>query len=122
MVPMTDFTVAIKIRCINPFSLVSAVRANAIKAGWRKPLPVVERFNGGPATWRVNMMPVGDRSFYLYLHGDIRKASAIAVGDRVRVELDFDATYKNGPQHPMPKWFKKELGANRQAMENWIAL
>jgi hypothetical protein len=119
----TDFTAIIKIRGVNPFILVSASRANSIKPGWRKSLPVLVRINGKPkAPWRINMMPVGDGSFYLYLHGDVRKTSSTEVGDRVRVELDFDATYKNGPQHPMPKWFKQALAGNPQAMKNWTAL
>jgi bacteriocin resistance YdeI/OmpD-like protein/uncharacterized protein DUF1905 len=81
------------------------------------------RVNGKPAkAWRINMMPVGNGSFYLYLHGDIRKASGAAVGDRVRVEIDFDASYRNGPQHPMPRWFKRALAGNPQAMKNWMAL
>ena len=117
------FTAVIKIRGVNPFVLVSALRANAIKPGWRKPLPVLVRINGEPAdAWHINMMPVGDGSFYLYLHGDIRKASGTAVGDRVRVEIEFDASYRNGPQHPMPRWFKQALVANSQAMKNWTAL
>jgi hypothetical protein len=68
------------------------------------------------------MMPVGDGSFYLYLHGDIRKATGTAEGDRVRVEIEFDAGYKNGPQHRMPSWFKQALAGNPQAMKNWTAL
>jgi hypothetical protein len=68
------------------------------------------------------MMPVGDGNFYLYLHGNIRKASGTEVGDRVRVEVAFDATYKNGPQHPMPSWFKQALAGNPQAIKNWRAL
>ena len=81
------------------------------------------RINGKPAVpWRINMMPVGNGSFYLYLHGDIRKASGAAVGDRVRVEIAFDARYRNGPRHPMPRWFKQALAGNPQAMKNWIAL
>jgi hypothetical protein len=44
---------------------------------------------------RINMMPVGDGRFYLYPHGDVRKASGTAVGDRVRVEIAFDASYRN---------------------------
>src|SRR6266446_5554622 len=92
-----DFAAIIKIRGINPFVLVSASRANAIKPGWRKPLPVRVRINGKPEDpWHLNMMPVGNGDFYLYLHGDIRKASGTEVGDRVRVEVNFDATYKNG--------------------------
>jgi hypothetical protein len=81
------------------------------------------RINGKPEkAWRINMMPVGDGSFYLYLHGDIRKASGTAVGDRVRVEIEFDTDYKNGPQHRMPSWFKQALAGNPQAMTNWTAL
>jgi len=124
-VPMTtsSFTAVIKIRGVNPFILVSAVRANAIKPGWRKPLPVLMRINGKPAKpWRINMMPVGDGSFYLYLHGDVRKASGTVVDDRVRVEIDFDPSYRNGPQHPMPTWFRQVLAGNPQAMKNWKAL
>ena len=117
------FTAPIKMRGVNPFILVSALRAGAIKPGWHKPLPVMVRINGEPAeAWRINMMPAGDGSFYLYLHGDIRKASGTAVGDRVRVEIEFDASYQNGPQHPMPRWFKQALAANSQAMKNWAAL
>ena len=117
------FTAAIKVKGVNPFILVSAVRASAIKPGWRKPLPVLVRINGEPAeAWRINMMPAGDGSFYLYLHGDVRKAFGTAVGDRVRVEIEFDAGYKNGPQHRMPSWFKQALAGNPQAMKNWTAL
>jgi Bacteriocin-protection, YdeI or OmpD-Associated/Domain of unknown function (DUF1905) len=119
----TRFSSVIDIRGVNPFIQVSASRANSIKPGWRKPLPILLRINGKPAkAWRVNMMPVGNGSFYLYLHGDIRKASGAGVGDRVRVEIEFDATYKNGPQHPMPRWFKQALAGNAQAMKNWAAL
>jgi hypothetical protein len=118
-----SFTAVIKIRGVNPFILVSAMRANAIKPGWRKPLPVLVRINSMPErAWRINMMPVGDGTFYLYLHGDVRKASSADVGDRVRVEIEFDASYRNGPQHPMPAWFKQPLAANPQAMKNWKAL
>src|SRR5580692_10941301 len=119
----TRFSSVINIRGVNPFIIVSASQANAIKTGWRKALPILLRVNGKPAKpWRINMMPVGNGSFYLYLHGDIRKASGASVGDRVRVEIDFDASYKNGPQHPMPRWFKQALAGNPQAMKNWIAL
>jgi len=81
------------------------------------------RINGKPAEpWRINMMPVGDGSFYLYLHGDVRRASGTKVGDRVAVELRFDATYRNGPQHSVPMWFGAALQKNPRAMKNWEAL
>ena len=117
------FTAIIRIRGINPFILVSAARANTIKPGWRRPLPVLVRINDKPEkAWRINMMPVGDGSFYLYLHGDVRKESGTKVGDHVRVEIDFDEGYRNGPLHPMPAWFKEALAGNPQAMKNWTAL
>jgi hypothetical protein len=116
------FTATIKIRGINPFILINARRAKAIKPGWRKPLPVLARLNGKPArAWRINMMPVGNGSFYLYLHGEIRKASDADVGDRVQVEIEFDAAYRGGPQR-MPGWFKQALAANPAARKNWTAL
>jgi bacteriocin resistance YdeI/OmpD-like protein/uncharacterized protein DUF1905 len=81
------------------------------------------RINGKPAeSWRINMMPVGDGSFYLYLHGDVRRASGTKVGDRVRVEVAFDAEYRKGPPHPIPAWFKAALQRNPQALKNWEAL
>ena len=118
-----EFAATIRIRDSNPYILVSAVRAKTIKSGWHKPIPVLVRVNSRPdRPWRTNMMPVGNGGFYLYLHGDIRKASQASVGDRVRIEIDFDASYRNGPQHSMPIWFRRGLMANRQAKKNWLAL
>jgi hypothetical protein len=121
--PTVSFTAVIKIRGINPFVLVSASRAKTIKPGWRKPLPVLVRINGKPdRAWRINMMPVGSGSFYLYLRGDVRKASGTTVGDRVQVKIAFDASYRNGPQDRLPRWFKQALSENPQALTNWEAL
>ena len=108
----------------NPFVHVSAARAQAIKPEWRKPLPVLVRINGEPRKrpWRINMMPIGDGTFYLYLHGDVRRASKTKVGDKVRVEILFDAAYRNGPMHPMPAWFRLPLSKNAQAKLAWDAL
>jgi hypothetical protein len=119
----TAFTAVIEIRNGNPYILVSAVRANTIKPGWRRPIPILVRVNGNPdQPWRINMMPVGNGDFYLYLHGDIRRASQASVGDRVRVEIKFDAGYRNGPQHSIPIWFRRGLTASPQAKKNWQAL
>ena len=102
---------------------MSAKRAIALKKGWKKPMPVLVQINGKPdIPWKINMMPIGDGGFYLYLHGDVRKASNTKVGDIVNVEVRFDEKYKNGPQHPMPKWFKEPLSENTVAMKNWEAL
>jgi hypothetical protein len=113
----------IEIRGVNPFVGVSSSQANGVKPGWRKPLPVLVRINGDSATaWKTNMMPGGNGNFYLYLHGNMRKASGTKVGDRVRVEIEYDAAYRNGPQDPMPKWFRQALNGNAQAKKNWSAL
>lgn len=112
-----------EIRGINPFVLVSAARAQRIKAAWRKSLPVLVRVNGEPSAkpWRINMMPAGDGSFYLYLHGSVRRASNTKVGDRVRVEVAFDAAYRGGPA-PMPKEFRAALARDSVAARAWKAL
>lgn len=107
----------------NPYVLMSKERAEKLQKNWKKPMPVFVQINGEPKIpWRINMMPIGDGSFYLYLHGDVRKASNTKVGDIVNVDVKFDETYKNGPMHPMPKWFKEALEENPKAKENWKAL
>lgn len=117
------FRSAIQMNGINPYVLVSAARAARIRKGWRRPLPVCVRVNGKPKdAWRINMMPVGNGSFYLYLHGEIRKASGTKVGDSVTVEVEFDEDYKGGPAHPMPVWFRRALAGNRNATRTWEAL
>jgi hypothetical protein len=107
----------------NPYILVSAARVKKLKTGWKKPLPVLVQINGKPdKPWRINMMPIGDGSFYLYLHGDVRQASQTKVGDKVKVEVRFDEEYKNGPMHKMPSWFRIPLAKNTQAKKAWDAL
>ncbi len=104
----------------NPYVLISASRAQELKKDWRKPMPVLVQVNGKPdRPWRINMMPIGDGTFYLYLHGDVRKASNTKVGDRVEVAVSFDEVYKNGPMHPMPKWFWEPLKASPKALAAW---
>lgn len=118
-----NFSAIFKIRGMNPYVLVSARRAAQIKPGWRRPLPVLVRVNGHPKElWRINMMPVGDGSFYLYLHGDVRKVSYTKVGDRVDVEVSFDSAYRNGPMHPMSSWFRAALRDNSAAAKAWKEL
>ena len=117
------FDAAIKIRIGNPYILVSAVRAKKLKTGWKKPMPVLIRINGQPKkAWHINMMPVGNGSFYLYLHGDVRKASRTKVGDRVDVEVEYDSAYRNGPMHDMPEWFRIPLSKNKKAKKAWDEL
>ena len=118
------FTARMEIRGINPFVLVSAARAKRIKAGWRKPLPVLVRVNGEPAAkpWRINMMPVGNGDFYLYLAGVVRSASRAKVGDTVRVDVEFDGAYRGGPLTPMPRALKAALAGDAAAQRAWDAL
>ncbi len=122
MTPLT-FTAIMQIIDGNPYVLVSAERAQALKPDWRKPLPVLVQINGKPNDpWRINMMPIGDGSFYLYLHGDVRKASNTKVGDKVTVHISFDEEYRNGPMHAMPDWFQDSLQADPKALAAWEAL
>jgi hypothetical protein len=117
------FRAKIEINNINPYVLVNANRAAKIQKGWRRPLPVRFRVNGDSGQhWRINLMPIGDGSFYLYLHGGVRKASATKAGDVVDVEIEFDAEYKNGPIHAMPSWFSGALTQNAKAKRAWSEL
>ena len=97
------FRSRIEINGINPYVLVDAEKASRLKKSWRRPMPVRIQVNGKPDTpWRINLMPAGDGAFYLYLHGDVRKASGTDVGDVVSLRVEFDDAYKGGPAHPMP--------------------
>jgi hypothetical protein len=120
--PRVQFISVIEIRGINPYVRVSAEQAASLKKGWRKPLPVAVQINGKPTKpWRINMMPAGDGSFYLYLHETVRKASNTKPGDRVTVDLSFDRAYRSGPA-PLPRWFADALAAKPKAKRSWDAL
>jgi hypothetical protein len=113
----------ILIRDGNPYVLVSEDQAKSLHSDWKKPMPVIIQINGKPDDpWHINMMPAGDGTFYLYLHGDVRKASETKVGDIVDVEVRFDEKYKNGPQHPIPDWFQVALDKNSEVKKNWETL
>lgn len=117
------FRATIEINKINPFALVSIARAKRLKAKWRKPMPVLVQINGEPKpAWTVNMMPCGDGSFYLYLHGAVGKASNSKVGDDVEVSLIFDQAYRNGPIHEVPAEFLVLLQAHPKAELAWSKL
>ncbi len=118
-----EFKAEIKIIGINPFILVSKRRAQTLKSGWRKPMPVIVQVNDKPEKpWHINMMPRGDGSFYLYLHGVIRKAANVKVNDRVKVRVEFDDQYRSGPAHPMPVFFQIALSKNKKAKAAWEEL
>lgn len=117
------FVSTIEIYNGNPYVLVDAKKAQTLKSAWKRPMPVLVQINGQPVLpWKINLMPIGDGSFYLYLHGDVRKASQTKVGDRVTVDINFDTTYRKGPIHPMPTWFSAPLNKNPRAKKAWLEL
>jgi hypothetical protein len=117
------FTARIEINGINPFVPVDAEQAARLREGWRKPMPVLVQVNGAPAEpWRINMMPRGDGGFFLYLHGEVREAAGVVVGDAVEVSVAFDETYRGGPAHPLPDAFVKALKRDKAAAKAWEAL
>jgi hypothetical protein len=118
-----EFKATIALRGYNPYIAVSAEQAAAIAPGWKRPIPVLVQLNGGPTPpWRINIMPVGDGSFYLYLDNRIRKPTGTAVGDDVTVTLGFDADYRAGPAHDMPDDLAAALLGNSAAASNWERL
>ena len=117
------FKAVMEIIGVNPYVTVTAEQAKRLRDNWRKPMPVRIWINGKSGDpWHVNMMPKGDGSFYLYLHGDIRKATGTAVGDEVAVDVEFDEAYQNGPMHPMPAWFQAALDKSPTAQKAWDKL
>jgi bacteriocin resistance YdeI/OmpD-like protein/uncharacterized protein DUF1905 len=117
------FRATIQIRGINPYIHVDAKSSGRLRANWRRPLPVAVRINGRPEPpWRINMMPAGGGSFYLYLHECVRKASGTKVGDSVIVQIEFDDRYRGGPANPVPRWFSAALKENPAASKSWKAL
>lgn len=117
------YIATIEINKINPYVLVIAKNAKTLKPGWKKPMPVLVQINGKPDDpWRINIMPVGNGDFYLYLHSDVRKESNTKVGDKVKVNIAFNSKYRNGPMHPVPLWFSNPLNKNIKAKEAWSNL
>jgi len=74
--------------------------------------------NGKPDTpWRINLMPVGDGDFFLYLHGQVRKASGTSVGDVVSITLAFDDEYKGGPGPSNAPLVRSRTGSKSEGKE-----
>src|ERR1700690_625236 len=118
-----EFRATIRINVQNPYVLVSKQRAEDLKNGWKKFMPVLAQINGIPKKpLSINLMPKGDGSFYLYLNNTIRKSSGTKVGDEVSVHLRFDDTYQGGPVYPMQLWFSVPLSKNEKAQKAWNAL
>lgn len=117
------FRARIDINGVNPFVPVDADQAARLCEGWRKPMPVRIQVNGAPSEpWRINMMPRGDGGFFLYLHGEVRDAAGVGVGDTVEVEIAFDEAYHGGPAHPTPTAFADGLKQDPAAAKAWESL
>jgi hypothetical protein len=113
----------IKINGVNPYVPVTAAEARRLKPGWRRPLPVSIKVNGRTnPPWRINLMPMGHGHFYLYLRGNLRKASGTAVGDVIDVQIRFDDQYSAGPAPAMADWFERALRNNAAASAGWRQL
>ena len=118
-----SITSRIRIRGINPYLLVTAKQVSALREGWRRPMPVLVTLNGQPRKpARVNLMPVGNGSFYLYLNGPLRQASGTGVGDRVIARVAFDSHYRGGPAHRMPPALRRGLQSQPKRAEAWRSL
>ena len=117
------FTQRIELRGINPYLLVSAKLAQQLRPGWRKPMPVRVTINGQPRSpAHINLMPVGDGSFYLYLNGPVRELSGTSVGDRVTARVAFDSRYRGGPTHAVPPSLERGLRARPKLARAWDEL
>jgi Bacteriocin-protection, YdeI or OmpD-Associated/Domain of unknown function (DUF1905) len=118
-----NLSAIIAVRGMNPYILVKPELAQRLKPAWRRPLPVILRITSVPQhRWKTNIMPVGDGSFYLYLHGLIRRAAAANIGDRIRVQIQFNAAYRGGPTHPMRRELRDALCRAPHALRNWQRL
>lgn len=118
-----SFDSKILINGVNPYVKVLPEQAVSLKQNWRRPMPVIVRINEKPENgWRINMMPMGDGSFYLYLSGEVRKASGTKVDDIVNVQVEFDDEYKNGPLHAVPSLLQNALNQNDDMRNRWHEL
>ena len=113
----------IQLRGVNPFVVVARTRVQRIRPNWKRPIPVRFRINRLPAQpARVNLVPVGDGTFYLYLNELVRRATRTAVGDRVEISAEFDDDYRGGPAHPEPQQFAAGLRRDPAARRAWHEL
>jgi hypothetical protein len=118
-----SLTATIEIVGVNPYVLVTAVQVAVLRPEWQRPMPVLVRINGGPKVpWRTNMMPNGSGDFLLYLHGGMRDVSRTKLGDVVSIDLAFDETYRNGPQHAVPGLLQAALDGDDTMAKNWAKL
>lgn len=121
--PVVRIRGTIRILGVNPYVRIPRTSVTRLRLGWKRPMPVRFRINGLPrVAWRLNLTPTGDGSFRLHLNGIVRRETETAVGDRVAVELEFDAAYRGGPAHPMPPTLDRGLKRSSRAKAAWDAL
>ena len=123
---LQSFRARMKIRDGNPYVYVSrSPRASAqSRAGAsRCPSSCGSMDSRRSKPWRINLMPIGHGAFYLYLHGDVRRASKTKVGDRVDVGGRVRLGVSQRPDAPdarlVPRAAREERARRRKA---WDAL
>jgi hypothetical protein len=112
------FLAVIRIEGINPY--VDPPLGTGEKLGGRGVVPVKVSLDGKP--FHANLMPLGakrtkaapGKHHRLYLHGVMRKAIGKDVGDRVKVELAFNAKPRLEPMNPaLARKLRKDAKARR---------
>lgn len=110
-------------RGVNPYLSVPASVARRLRPEGRGPIPVRFYLNGAPETVaRINLVPAGGGSFYLFLNGSVRRRTRTDVGDVVVATVQFDRAYRGGPVHPLPPRFAAGLARDGRARRAWEAL
>ncbi len=86
-------------------------------------MPVLVKISGEPKVpWRTNMMANGRGDFLLYPHGEMRAVSGTRVTKVVTIDLAFDETYRNGPQHSVPELLPAALDGDGTMASSWAKL
>src|SRR5258708_19863215 len=97
--PRLRFRAPIEIDKINPYVRGRPELAVRLRPNWRRPMPVRIQVNGKPdIPLRINLMPVGDGSFFLYLHCQGPKDLGTSLAPLLTLTLESDHTYKPGPR------------------------
>lgn len=113
------FTATIGIIGINPYVIVpDEIVAALLAAAGKKalPVPVAAKVNKTPYTANVVRYAGAPR---LYLHGEVRKAAGVDVGDVVTVALAYDAKPR---VRPAPPELLAALEENPEAKAAWEKL
>ncbi len=100
---------------INPCVEVPArVSAALARKGY---IPVQGTINGHP--FRAGLVSLGKGRHRLFVNGQMRKQTAVDVGDRIAVALEYDFQPR---RTPVPRALTKALTANPAAKKAWQSL